>query len=119
MSQPPVVLVVEGEPVLRMIALDHLEDAGLSAVEACNAADGMARLEQNPSIKVVWTDIQMPGKDGLSFAMEARQRWAHLDFIFLSGGTTLGDSELPERSVFFAKPYVASTVIEIIRRFLH
>jgi DNA-binding NtrC family response regulator len=105
---------------MRLIAVDLLDDAGLISVEAENAAQAMLQLERHGSIGVVWTDIQMPGRvDGLGFALEARERWPQLELVFVSGGTILTDKELPERSVFFAKPYIGTTVVEVIRRFHH
>jgi hypothetical protein len=38
-KSPPVVLVVEDEPLLRMLAVEVVEEAGFIAIEAWDAAD--------------------------------------------------------------------------------
>ena len=66
---PRTVLVVEDEMMLRMRAVDIVEDAGFNSVEAVNADDAMAILESRSDIELLFTDIQMPGSmDGLNLA---------------------------------------------------
>ncbi len=65
-SIPPTVLVVEDEMVLRMRAVDIVEDAGLKAVEAVNADEALSILESRSDIPLLFSDIQMPAMDGLS-----------------------------------------------------
>jgi CheY-like chemotaxis protein len=72
MSNPkpsaPNVLVVEDEMVLRMRAVDIVEDAGFNSLEAVNADEALAILESRSDISMLFTDIQMPGTlDGLSW----------------------------------------------------
>src|SRR5664279_4525045 len=63
------ILVVEDEMMLRMRAVDMVEDAGFTAVEAVNADDALAILESRSDIELLFTDIQMPGSmDGLKLA---------------------------------------------------
>ena len=45
-----VVLVVEDEPALRMIAVDIVDDAGFEAVEASNASDALAIMETREAL---------------------------------------------------------------------
>ena len=64
----PNVLVVEDEMVLRMRAVDIVEDAGFHPVEAVNADEALSILESRSDISLLFTDIQMPGSmDGLSW----------------------------------------------------
>jgi CheY-like chemotaxis protein len=66
-SQPKnVVLVVDDEPLIRMNAAAMLEDAGFGVLEAADADDALAVLDNHPEIGVLFTDINMPGSmDGL------------------------------------------------------
>jgi CheY-like chemotaxis protein len=57
---PASVLVVEDEMLLRMRAVDMVEDAGFTAIEAINADDALAILESRTDIELLFTDIQMP-----------------------------------------------------------
>jgi CheY-like chemotaxis protein len=65
----PVVLIVEDEFLQRMNAAEMIGDAGFNVVEAGNADEAIAILEGRPDVRVVFTDIQMPGSmDGLKLA---------------------------------------------------
>src|SRR6476646_11062295 len=68
-AAPPKVLVVEDEMLLRMRAVDIVEDAGFTPLEAVNADDALALLESRSDIELLFTDIQMPGTmNGLKLA---------------------------------------------------
>lgn len=65
----PVVLIVEDEPLLRMLAVEVVEDAGFVALEARDADEAVILLESRNDISVLFTDINMPGSmDGLKLA---------------------------------------------------
>jgi two-component sensor histidine kinase/CheY-like chemotaxis protein len=99
------VLVVEDEMLLRMRAVDMVEDAGFTAVEAVNADDAIAILESRSDIKLLFTDIQMPGSmDGLKLAYTVHQRWPLIKIILVSGQLKLTDDDRPADSRFFGKP---------------
>lgn len=70
-----VVLVVEDEMLLRMRAVDMVEDAGFTPVEAVDADEAVAILESRSDIALLFTDIQMPGSmDGLKLAHTVHKR---------------------------------------------
>src|SRR6202035_5104176 len=99
------VLIVEDEMLLRMRAVDMVEDAGFTAVEAINADDAIALLESRSDIELLFTDIQMPGSmDGLKLAYAVHERWPLIKIILVSGQLKLTDSDKPAASRFFGKP---------------
>jgi two-component sensor histidine kinase/CheY-like chemotaxis protein len=99
------VLVVEDEMMLRMRAVDMVEDAGFTAIEAINADDALAILESRSDIELLFTDIQMPGSmDGLKLAYAVHKRWPSIKIILVSGQLNLTDSDKPADSRFFGKP---------------
>jgi two-component sensor histidine kinase/DNA-binding response OmpR family regulator len=102
---PPNVLVVEDEMLLRMRAVDIVEDAGFTPVEATNADDALAILESRSDIELLFTDIQMPGSiDGLKLAYAVHERWPLIKIILVSGQLKLTDQDKPVDSRFFGKP---------------
>lgn len=106
------VLVVEDEMVLRMRAVDIVEDAGFVAIEAVNADEALAVLESRSDISLLFTDIQMPGTiDGLKLAHNVHKRWPTIKIILVSGQVNLSDAEKPEESRFFGKPLVSDHMI--------
>ena len=116
---PPVVLVVEDEMLLRMRAVDMVEDAGYIPVEAVDAEAAFAILESSPGIGLLFTDIQMPGKmDGLQLACAVHDRWPAIEIILVSGQLKLSEHDIPPRSRFFGKPLKADEMIAEMRDML-
>ena len=112
-----VVLVVEDEPILRMMAVDLVEDAGFEAVEAADATEAIAILERRTDIRVVFSDIDMPhGLDGMKLAALIRKRWPPIELVLTSGKMPPRPEDLPERGVFFSKPYQGREVVATLRR---
>jgi len=104
-TQVPNVLVVEDEMILRMRAVDIVEDAGFCPVEAVNADEAISILESRSDISLLFTDIQMPGSiDGLKLAHAVHERWPSIKIILVSGQVKPSDAERPENSRFFGKP---------------
>lgn len=104
-GSPANVLVVEDEMVLRMRAVDIVEDAGFSAVEAVNADQAISILEARSDISLLFTDIQMPGSmDGLKLAHAVHDRWPAIKIILVSGQVNPSEAERPADSRFFGKP---------------
>ena len=109
---PPKVLVVEDEMLLRMRAVDIVEDAGFTPIEAANADEALAILESRSDIVLLFTDIQMPGSmDGLKLAQAVHQRWPSIKIILVSGKLTLTEAEKPIDSRFFGKPLEVKQMI--------
>src|SRR4051795_8291580 len=99
------VLVVEDEMVLRMRAVDIVEDAGFTAVQAVNADEALAILESRSEISLLFSDIQMPGSmDGLKLAHAVHDRWPSIKIILVSGQVRVSDTDKPADSRFFGKP---------------
>jgi two-component sensor histidine kinase/CheY-like chemotaxis protein len=116
---PPKVLVVEDEMLLRMRAVDIVEDAGFTAIEAMNADEALAILESRSDIDLLFTDIQMPGSmDGLKLAHAVYERWPSIKIILVSGKLTPTDSERPTDSRFFGKPLEVKQMIAEIREMI-
>jgi two-component system, response regulator PdtaR len=102
-SSPYAVLVVEDDPLLRMHAVDIVEDAGFTAIEAKDADEAIAILEKRSDITLLFTDIQMPGSmDGLKLAHAVRDRWPPIKIVVVSGQTALTQNDLPANSFFSA-----------------
>src|SRR6185295_18919869 len=89
----PTVLIVEDEMMLRMRAVDIVEDAGFTPIEAVNADEALAILESRSDIVLLFTDIQMPGSmDGLKLAQAVHDRWPSIKIILVSGKLTLTEA---------------------------
>src|SRR5882672_854154 len=112
---PTNVLVVEDELVLRMRAVDIVEDAGFIAIEAVNADEALSILESRSDISLLFTDIQMPGSmDGLKLAHAVHKRWPAIKIVLVSGQVKVSDIDKPTDSRFFGKPlHVKQMIAEL------
>lgn len=111
------VLVVEDEPLLLMLAVEMVEGAGSEALEAANAAEAIGILDARDDIVVIFSDIEMPGTmDRLMLAATVRKRWPPIEIILTSGRVSVDESDLPDRGVFFSKPYDVAEVSKTLRR---
>ena len=117
-SSRPCVLVVEDEFFCRFHAVDLVEAAGFSAIEASNADEAIAILEARKDIRIVFTDIDMPGSmDGLNLARAIRDRWPPIELILTSGHFDVPKSDIPERGLFFSKPYRDQEIVSALQKF--
>ena len=111
-----VVLVVEDAPLTRMLVADVLSEAGFDVLVAENADEAIRILECRQDVRIVFTDIDMPGSmDGLKLATFVRGRWPPIEIVVTSGHREVSESELPSRSVFIPKPYRHDKVVETLR----
>ena len=116
---PTVVLVVEDEMLLRMRAVDMVEDAGFTPLEAVDADEAVAILELRSDIALLFTDIQMPGSmDGLKLAHAVHERWPPIKIILVSGQLKLANIDIPADSRFFGKPLEAREIIAEMRNMI-
>jgi CheY-like chemotaxis protein len=116
---PAVVLVVEDEILQRMSALDMVEDAGFTSVEAADAEEAVAILESRSDIALLFTDIQMPGSmNGLKLAHAVHERWPPIKIILASGRLQLANTDTPPESRFFGKPIEAKEVIAEMQKMI-
>jgi CheY-like chemotaxis protein len=112
----PVILVVEDDFLIRMNAAGMIEDAGFEVIEAASADEAIVILEARLDIRVVFTDIQMPGSmDGLKLAAAIRGRWPPIKIIATSGLVDVRADDLPEGGRFLPKPYSPSQIVQTLR----
>ena len=104
--------------MLRMMAVDVVEDAGFEAVEAADADAALAILETRSDIKVLFSDIRMPGSmDGLSLARAVKDRWPPVKIVLTSGHCT--EQDVDKDLIFFPKPYDLVRVTAALRELAH
>ena len=109
------VLVVEDEPFILMDAGEMLRAAGFDILEAANADEAIQLLERNPDIRLIFTDIDMPGSmNGLKLSAAVRDRWPPVKIIATSGHFKIRAGDLPEDARFIPKPYQSAQIISAI-----
>ena len=113
------ILVVEDEPLLRMFNTEMLSEAGFDVVEACDADEALRLLEQIGDIKVVFTDVEMPGHiDGFALAERIETLWPYIKVVVTSGRRLPTASFLAPARCFIQKPYAVNEVLGLIEAFM-
>lgn len=109
------ILLVEDEAIIRFELADFFRDAGYEVFEAGDADEAIAVLSEDLSIRVVLTDIQLPGSmDGLKLAHYVRDRYPPTVLLLTSGGVHIEDGLLPRDSRFISKPFDATRILKQI-----
>jgi DNA-binding response OmpR family regulator len=113
---PQVVLIVEHDDFLRLLAADIMDDAGFATIQASDADAALAILETRTDIALLVTSITMPGSmDGRSHAHMARERWPVIRIIITSSRMSLKAVDFPPGSRFVPKPYRVQAMISEMR----
>jgi two-component system, response regulator PdtaR len=110
-----VVLVVEDEPLVRMLGHDVLSEAGFHVIEAANVTEALALLEARPDVLVVVSDVELKGENGFELAATVSQRWPRVGVILTSGRAAPGPGDLPNNAVFLPKPYPLAALVEQVK----
>ena len=111
------ILIVEDEALIRYDLVDFFEDAGFQVFEADNAEVAIALMDANRSIRIVLTDVQMPGTmDGMKLAHHIRDRYPPTLLLIASGEIRPTAAELPTGAVFIQKPFDPRSVLSVIQQ---
>lgn len=113
-NRPSPVLVVEDEALVRLYADDLLEEAGFEVIDAANADAALQIMADRPDVRLLFTDIQMPGRiDGMELARFVHEHWPHV-LLLVTSGNPRPASEIADHGHFLAKPYMPDEVIREI-----
>jgi two-component system, response regulator PdtaR len=112
----PVVLLVEDEFLVRTVQVDILREADFWVLEAQDADEAFEMLKQRPEVKVVLTDVDMPGSlDGFEFARLVAQGWPEVGVLVISGKTAPSPGDIPPTALFAPKPLRPAALVEKIQ----
>ena len=103
---PSTVLVVENDPLLRVLTVDIVEEAGFAALQANDADQALRILAGRSNVAILLTDIRISGSmNGIELAHMVRDRWPLIKIIGVSTDGRLSGADLPADSRFLRKPY--------------
>jgi CheY-like chemotaxis protein len=83
---PPVILVVDDQPQIRMLIQDFLCDSGFQVLVAESGPAAEQLAENYPdTIHMLITDLEMPGMDGIKLAQRLKKQRPDMEVIYMSG----------------------------------
>ncbi len=110
-----VILVVDDDALVRVHSNLALEDAGYEVVEASNAADALAKLEERPDIAALFTDVRMPGAlNGIDLANAVHAQRPDIAILVTSGADNGTTHALPKAARFVQKPYTGAQLSRLL-----
>src|ERR1700682_6220958 len=116
MELPPnaLVVVVDDDVFERMGASGMFLDAGYRGLEAGDADEALQFFETNSDIRLLFTDVSMPGSmSGSDLAHQVAERWPSVGIIVASGRPR--PYQLPLSMLFHDKPYEPAAVLRQAR----
>ncbi len=113
------VLVIDDEPLVRMLVVEVLEDLGFTAIEAGDGPQGLKVLRSNARIDLLITDVGLPnGMNGRQVADAARELRPDLKVMFVTGyaeNAVLSHGHLDPGMQVMTKPFDMSVLANRIR----
>jgi CheY-like chemotaxis protein len=109
------VLLVEDEPLVRIMAEEDLAELGCAVTAADSGDAAIDVLAGGAEFDVLVTDIRMPGSlDGWALAREVRRRFPGIGIVYVSGYAGETHDPLPG-SHFVKKPYRLEQLHQAVR----
>jgi signal transduction histidine kinase len=116
------ILVVEDEDDVRSFTRDTLQELGYQVREAANGPAALQTLERHPDLRLLFTDIGLPGGlNGRQLADEARRRWPGLKVLLATGYTrdaVVRHGRLEPGMELIVKPFTEADLARKIREVL-
>lgn len=111
------VLIVEDERMVRLMANRMLSGSGYQVITAGSASEAHEVFDREGDIHVVFCDVVLPDRDGISLVKELRKRAPGIKAIFTSGYSKQDHLEelRAEGDAFLMKPYSLPQLLELLR----
>lgn len=118
------ILIVDDDPLLRLIASEMLRGAGYVVAEAEDGDVAIRHLEQH-AVDLAVLDLLMPNKEGVETIKEIKQRWPQVRIIAISSGGRLDANYLLPLAkamgadAVYKKPLTAEPFLQMVESALH
>ena len=116
------VLLVDDEPLVRMIAAEQLEELGYRVIEAGDAVEATALLRQGGQLALLVTDVGLPGgMNGRQLAEAARQLQPGLPVLFITGyaeNAVLNHGHLDHGMHVLTKPFTMEALAKKVKELI-
>lgn len=116
------ILVVDDEPLVRMVAVEVLSDLGYDVVEAEDGPGALSMLGSHADIDLLVSDVGLPnGMNGRQLADAVRARLPQLPVLFVTGyaeHAVLNHGNLAPGMQVLTKPFTAESLHLRVRQLL-
>jgi Signal transduction histidine kinase regulating C4-dicarboxylate transport system len=116
------ILVVDDEPLVRMVAVEILEELGYNVIEAEDGASALQILQSRPDIDLLLTDVGLPGSmNGRQLADAIRVSRAELKVLFVTGyaeRAVLSHGDLEAGMAILTKPFSSESLAQKVKEII-
>ena len=110
-----IIIVAEDDFIMSEYLSGILAEKGYSVIAVANADDAIAMFEYRDDVRMLITDIDMPGPlNGLNLAATVRDRWPKIKIIITTGKQRPKIEEVPAGSLYLRKPYTPGSVMAAV-----
>lgn len=116
-----VILVVEDDEDVRTYSTETLRELGFTVLEARDGASALRVLEHHAEVRLLFTDVGLPGINGRQLFEEVRERWPEVRVLFTSGyerNALMHGGRLESGVAFLAKPFTRERLASRVRSIL-
>ena len=107
-------LVVEDNEMLAQMTCEILNSLDYSTTWVANAAAALNLLAEGPDrFDLVFSDVIMPGMNGIEFGQLVRKRYPGLPVVLTSGYNTIMAEEGTHGFELISKPYTSDTLVRV------
>ena len=109
------VLVVEDQPLLRMVVTEVLTEAGLTVLEAGDASAALGLFDAHEEIAVIVSDLKLPGTlSGVDLVNRVHESRPGVELVLISGHEAPPSQSIPPAALFVRKPFTAELLTAIV-----
>lgn len=115
------ILVVDDEALIRMVAVEILEDLGYTVIEASDGPSALRILNSSQQVDLLVTDVGLPGMNGRQLADASRETRPNLQVLFVTGyaeNAVLNHGHLARGMQVMTKPFLGDDLARRVRDML-
>lgn len=109
-------MIVDDEPLVRVLLSAILHDLGFMVVQAASAGEALQNTLRLQGLEIAFIDIGLPDRSGLDLAAEFRLRWSNVKVVVVSGhdAQARGRLRADPSAAFLGKPFNVPAVQRVL-----
>jgi two-component system, chemotaxis family, chemotaxis protein CheY len=117
------ILILDDTQSMRSLLAVTLKSLGFVVVEAEDGVDGLNKLAQNPDVDIIFTDLNMPNKNGVEFIRDVKSNPAHKSIPIVMLTTESEEKKKNEgreagAMAWIVKPFKVDNIKAVIEKIL-
>lgn len=117
------ILILDDSQSMRSLLGMTLKQMGFEVIDAEDAADGISKLKQNPDVEMIFSDLNMPGKNGIEFIKSVKSDpvFKIIPVVMLtteSGENRKEEGKAAGAMAWIVKPFKVETIQSVVKKIL-